>query len=165
MEENSLIKLACTQMSADFDKLLLEISNTTDNLPVNSATNANSDIVNSIRADSAAALVDSHHPMNSIVQCDNDISSNFPELPVLALNSKSRKQRRCANYPICNSLAADCKGWKSSTCVFLLNGSIAIPDKDVFDQMKKKGIELQIAIVSEKIEIPQTIQGDMCAFN
>ena len=125
-------------MSAEFDKLLLEISNTTDNLPVNSTTNENADIVNNIRADSAAALVDSHPPINNIVQRDNYISSNLPELPVLALNSKSRKQRQCANYPICNSLAADCKGWKSSTCVFLLNGSIAMPDKDVFDEMKKE---------------------------
>lgn len=106
-KKNSLIKLACTQMSAEFDKLLLEISDTTDDLPVNSTTNGNADIVHNIRADSAAALVDLHPPTNDIVQRDNDISSNLPKSPVLALNSKSRKQRRCTNHPICNSLAAD----------------------------------------------------------
>ena len=91
-KKNLLIKLTCTQISTGFNKLLLEISNTTDNLPIISTTNANLDIVNSIRADSATALIDLHPPINSIVQCDNDISSNMPELPVLMLYSKSRKQ-------------------------------------------------------------------------
>ena len=80
-------------MSADFDKLLLEISNTADNLPVNSTNNENSGIVNSIRANSAVALIDLYPLISSIAQHDNDISSNLPELPVLMLNNKSRKQR------------------------------------------------------------------------
>ena len=130
-------------MSADFDKLLLETSNTADILPVNSTTNANSGIVNSIRANSNAALIDLHPLINSIAQHYDEISSNLPELPVLALNRKSIKQRWYANYPICNSLVADCKDWKTSTCIYLLNGSIIIPDKEVFDEMKK---ERKIAI-------------------
>ena len=60
MGENSLIKLACTQMSIEFDKLLLEISSTINNLPANSSTNENTDIVNNNRVDSTVALVDLH---------------------------------------------------------------------------------------------------------
>ena len=91
-KKNLLIKLTFTQMSTDFGKLLLEISSTADNLSVHSTSNANSDIVNSLRADSAAALIDLHPPISSIAQRDDNISSNLPKLPNLVLNSKSRKQ-------------------------------------------------------------------------
>ena len=92
MKKNSLIKLACTQMSTELNKLLLEISNITDNFPVNSTTNKNSDNVNNTKANSAAAIVDLYALINNIAQCNNDVLSNLPELPVPVLNRKSRKQ-------------------------------------------------------------------------
>ena len=78
-------------MSAEFNKLLLDISHAIDNLPVNSTTNKNIDIIYNTRADSAVALVYLYHLINNIEQCKTDILINLSELSVLRFHSKSRK--------------------------------------------------------------------------
>ena len=57
---------ASTQISAEYNKLLLEISHITDYLPVNSATNKNINIVNSTIADSNVSLVDLYPLINNV---------------------------------------------------------------------------------------------------
>ena len=135
-KKSCLIKLAQTQMAEQYDSLLAHLSTPVSTLQNEVSTNGNMDLVNNVRQEAANELRISFpsindHPSDENVQNDqtiNDVSTSM----------SGKQLRKCANYPICTSLAKDCGGWKRRYCAFYKNGELDMPDNDTFISLKRE---------------------------
>ena len=65
-----------------------------------------------------------------------DINENANNTTNASSIAPSRKDRMCANYPICMSMAKECGGWCSLHCSRLKNNEIALSDAQTLARMK-----------------------------
>jgi len=99
-------------------------------------------VLNNIRYESRS-LLESNFSTPSLSNSGNIPSINdFTSEPTnqgipLASASSSTSNRKCSNFPYCQSLASNCKGYKPLTCVFLKNNEIQLPDKNTLVNERK----------------------------
>ena len=123
-------------MAEQYDSLLAHLSTRVSTLQNEASTNGNMDLINNIRQEAASELrisfpLINDHPLDENVQNDqtiNDVSTSM----------SGKQLRKCANYPICTSLAKDCGGWKRRYCAFYKNGELDMPDNDTFISLKRE---------------------------
>ena len=125
-------------MSDQYSALLATLSQPIT-IPHESDNNDSMNALRTSRNDVAAALKDSFPPITTVEDLTHtDNNENEIELPVNMLHESapSRKDRFCANFPICSRLAKECGGWKSAHCLHLKNNEITLPDPQTLMQLK-----------------------------
>ena len=131
----TLIRVATKQMSTEYERLLAAISEPIDFIPSDGTSSNNMEIVNDVRQQSATEL-QATHPSLSTPSTDDTNMPDVNEFTSNATASTSRKNRKCANFPLCSSLAKDCNGWKSSTCTFYMSNAFELPDQTTLSRLK-----------------------------
>ena len=99
-------------------------------------------VLSNIRHESRSALVSNFSASSSsnsrnIPTTNDSTLESIDQGTLLALASRSFPNRKCANFPYCQNLASICKGYKPSTCVFLKNNEIQLPDKITLAKERK----------------------------
>ena len=125
-------------MSEQYDALLRNLSAPISVPQINNENDSMS-IIRGVRNDASATLQSTHQDSSSHcsvsapIQDVNEIENNASNASRMA---PSRKDRMCANHPICMSMAKECGGWRSSHCSRLKNNKIVLPDAQTLARMK-----------------------------
>ena len=123
-------------MQHKFDSLMKNLS-----VPVNASENNvnsindNVVITNEIRKRSQTLTTDAEEP---VAPLDFNTMPETEPINVPYANESPVINRKCANFPYCQCLVSECKGWTSSSCLNLQNGSFILPTKEVIMEEKRK---------------------------
>lgn len=140
-KKNSLIKLATDQMRENYEQLLSVLSEPIDHSGVANESN-NMSVLDNIR-DKSRSTLKSNFPTapsndSANIQTANEITIDTSHQGTsLTSASRSVANRKCSNFPYCQSLASICKGFKPSTCIFLKTNQIELPDNNALAKERK----------------------------
>ena len=122
-------------MRDDYESLLSHLATPVDSVQPESTENCNMSVINTIRNESSTVLQTLCPPVAQ--PCDEEVPNNL-NINENEISSSSKRNRKCANYPVCSSLAKDCGGWKRAHCSFYKNGDLNMPDDETFHRLKRK---------------------------